>query len=100
MMMKIAALAEAHHLPCEIHHAGNAGGDVATVHVVMAIPHCSMYAVLVPHGPGEYDLNFLSYGLLEPITFDTRRLCPCADRPGLGIDVDRELLQSHAIGEL
>ncbi len=33
-MMKIAALAEAHHLPCEVHDAYNAIGNVATVHVV------------------------------------------------------------------
>ena len=62
-MMKIAALAEANHLPCEVHDAYNAIGNLATVHVVMAVPHCSMYEVLVPHAPGSYDLDHLSYGL-------------------------------------
>ncbi len=52
-MMKIAALAEANHLPCEVHDAYNVFGNLATVHVVMAVPHCSMYEVLVPHAPAH-----------------------------------------------
>lgn len=41
-MMKIAALAEAFHLPCEIHDAYNATGNLATAHVAMVVPSCSM----------------------------------------------------------
>ena len=93
-MMKIAALAEAHHLPCEVHDAYNAIGNLATVHVVMAVPHCSMYEVLVPHAPGSYDLDHLSYGLAEPITIDGDGNVHAPERPGLGIEPDWQLLQS------
>ena len=93
-MMKIAALAEAHHLPCEVHDAYNAIGNLATVHVVMAVPHCSMYEVLVPHAPGSYDLDHLSYGLAEPITIDGNGNVHAPERPGLGIDPDWDLLGS------
>ena len=93
-MMKIAALAEAHHLPCEIHDAYNATGNLATVHLVMAVPHCSMYEVLVPHSPGSYDLDHFSYGLAEPITIDAAGSVVAPERPGLGIDIDWELMRS------
>ncbi len=94
-MMKIAALAEAHHLPCEVHDAYNGIGNLATVHVVMAIPHCSMFEVLVPHAPGSYDLDHLSYGLAEPITIDNDGLVHVPTAPGLGIEPDWDLLGSN-----
>ena len=85
-------VAEASHLPCEVHDAYNAIGNLATVHVVMAVPHCSMYEVLVPHAPGSYDVDHLSYGLAEPITIDTAGFVHAPERPGLGIDPDWDLL--------
>ena len=99
-MMKIAALAEAHHLPCEVHDAYNGIGNLATVHVVMAVPHCSMYEVLVPHAPGSYDLDHLSYGLAEPINIDGDGLVHAPTGPGLGIEPDWDLLGSKVIAEL
>jgi L-alanine-DL-glutamate epimerase-like enolase superfamily enzyme len=98
-MMKIAALAEAYDLPCEVHDAYNALGNLATVHVVMAVLSCSMYEVLVPHAPGSYDLEHLSYGLAEPIAIDADGIVHAPERPGLGIDVDWELLRSDVIAE-
>ncbi len=99
-MMKIAALAEAHHLPCEVHDAYNGVGNLATVHVVMAIPHCSMYEVLVPHAPGSYDLDHLSYGLAEPIAIDDEGFVHAPTGPGLGIEPDWDLLRSNDAIEL
>ena len=40
-MTKIAHLAEAHGMNCELHDAYNAMGNVATLHVAMAIPNCA-----------------------------------------------------------
>lgn len=99
-MMKIAALAEAHHLPCEVHDAYNAMGNLATVHVVMAVPGCTMYEVIVIHEPGVYDLDHLSYGLVEPITIDRDGFVHAPDRPGLGIDIDWDLIRSAVLAEL
>jgi L-alanine-DL-glutamate epimerase-like enolase superfamily enzyme len=99
-MMKIAALAEAHHLPCEIHDAYNAIGNLATVHLAMAVPHCSMYEVLVPHAPDSYDLDHLSYGLAEPIEITANGDVVAPERPGLGIDIDWTLMRSSVIAEL
>ena len=44
--MKIAHLAEAYRLNCEVHTAYNALTNVATVHVTMAIPNCDWFEVL------------------------------------------------------
>jgi hypothetical protein len=50
-----------------VHDAYNAIGNLATVHVVMAVPGCSVYEVLVIHEPGSYDLKHLSYGLGQQV---------------------------------
>jgi L-alanine-DL-glutamate epimerase-like enolase superfamily enzyme len=99
-MMKIAALAEANYLPCEVHDAYNAIGNLATVHVVMAVPGCSMYEVLVVHEPGSYDLKHLSYGLAEPIAIDRDGVVHAPEGPGLGIAIDWDLIRSSATAEL
>jgi L-alanine-DL-glutamate epimerase-like enolase superfamily enzyme len=99
-MMKIGALAEAHHLPCEVHDAYNAIGNLATVHLVMAMPACSMYEVLAIHEPGSYDLGHLSYGLAEPISIDAAGFVHAPERPGLGIGIDWDLIRSSVIAEL
>jgi len=65
-MLKIAHLAEAFHLGCEVHDAYNSLNNLASLHLIMAIPNCEWFEVLVPHRPGRYDLGHLSYGITEP----------------------------------
>lgn len=91
-MMKIAHLAEAFHLNCEVHDAYNALNNLASLHVIMAIENCKWFEVLVPHKPGSYDLDHLSYGLVEPIAIDADGFASLPDRPGLGIEPDWDLL--------
>jgi L-alanine-DL-glutamate epimerase-like enolase superfamily enzyme len=64
-MMKIAHLAEAFGLNCELHDAYTATNQVASLNVAMAISNCEYFEALVPHDPGKYDFDFLSYGLEE-----------------------------------
>jgi len=99
-MLKIAHLAEAFHLPCEVHDAYNSLNNLATLHLVMALANCEWYEVLVPHAPGRHDLDHLSYGLTEPIPIDAAGYATVPDRPGLGIDLDEDLLRSTAVAEL
>ena len=99
-MMKIAALAEAHHLPCDVQDAYNAIGNLAIVHLVMAAPSYSMFEVIAIHEPGSYDLAHLSYGLAEPIGIDPEGFARAPERPGLGIDIDWDLIRSAVIAEL
>ncbi len=95
--MKIAHLAEAFGIPCEIHDGFNAIGNVACLHVAMAIPNCSMYEVLTINPTGRYDIDHLSYGLTEPIEFDAARNVLAPTRPGLGYDIDWDLIHSSGV---
>lgn len=99
-LIKIAHLAEAFHLNCELHDGYNALNNLAVLHVALAIPNCDWYEVLVPHNPGDYNLDALSWGLVEPITIDSDGMARPPDRPGLGIDVDWDVVQAGKIAEL
>jgi L-alanine-DL-glutamate epimerase-like enolase superfamily enzyme len=99
-LIKIAHLAEAFHLNCELHDAYNALNNLAVLHVALAIPNCDWYEVLVPHRPGVYDLENLSWGLVEPINVTADGMVQSPQRPGLGIDVDWELVRARTVAEL
>ena len=48
----------------------------------------------------SYDLVHLSYGLAEPIAIGPDGYLEVPVQPGLGIDLDWELLRSNVIAEL
>lgn len=99
-MRKIAALAEAFHLPCELHDAYDAMNNLATLHLGLAIPNCEWFEVLLPHEPGVYDLHHLNVGLARPQTIDTDGYITAPDAPGLGIDPDWATLDRMRVGTL
>ncbi|WP_197499627.1 enolase C-terminal domain-like protein [Mycobacterium sp. 1245852.3] len=99
-LIKIAHLAEAFHLNCELHDGYNALNNLAVLHVALAIPNCEWYEVLVPHPPRRYESDHLSWGLAEQITIDRDGQAHPPDRPGLGIDVDWNLIRRRTIAEL
>jgi L-alanine-DL-glutamate epimerase-like enolase superfamily enzyme len=94
-MMKIAHLAEAFGFPCEIHDGFNSLGNVGCLHVAMAVPNCSMFEVLTINPSGVYGLDHLSYGLTEPIAFDDAHHVLAPTKPGLGYEIDWELIYSR-----
>jgi L-alanine-DL-glutamate epimerase-like enolase superfamily enzyme len=99
-LMKIAHLAEAFHMNCEVHDGFNALGNAACLNVVMAIPNCGWYEVLTINPTGVYGVEHLSYGLTEPIAFDAAWNVLAPTRPGLGFDVDWELIGTSVSAEL
>ncbi len=99
-MMKIAHLAEAHGMNCELHDAYNAMNNVATLHVAMAIGNCEWFEVITFNAAGVHELEHLSYGLATPIEIDADGYVHAPTRPGLGFDVDWELIDSARLGEL
>ena len=70
-LMKIAHLAEAFGMNCEVHDSYNALNNVAAWHVMMAIDNCDWLEVLAFNRAGDHSLAHLGYGLTEP--FDGRR---------------------------
>jgi L-alanine-DL-glutamate epimerase-like enolase superfamily enzyme len=96
-MMKIAHLAEAFGLPCEIHDGFNALGNVACLHVGLAVPNCSMFEVLTINPTGTYGIEHLSYGLTEPLAFDAHHNALAPTKPGLGYEIDWGLIRSSGM---
>ncbi|HEY1777746.1 MAG TPA: enolase C-terminal domain-like protein [Solirubrobacteraceae bacterium] len=99
-MMKIAHLAEAFHMNCEVHFGYSALNNVANLHVIMAIPNCEWFEVLAFTRAGDHDLEHLNYGLADPIEIDREGFAHVPDGPGLGVGIDWERINSASSGEL
>jgi L-alanine-DL-glutamate epimerase-like enolase superfamily enzyme len=97
-MMKIAHLAEAFAMNCEVHSGYHAVGNLANLHVTMAITNCDWFEVIVFNRSGDHDLEHLNYGLAEPIAVDSHGLVHAPTAPGLGIDIDWDLINAAPLG--
>jgi len=84
--LKAAHLAEAFKMNYEIHHGGNSLNNVANLHLAMAIPNTSFFEVLLPAGAQKYGLN----PDIEVVDGHIHAI----ERPGLGADIDFEMIRS------
>jgi galactonate dehydratase len=87
-LLRIATMAEAYHLPISPHNAMGPLQIAAGAHVGMTVPN--FYRL-------EHSTSFIpSYQacLREPLRF-TGELLELSDRPGLGHDLDVEVLRAH-----
>ena len=89
-LVKIAHLAEAFRMKCEIHHGGNSLNNVANLHVTMAIHNCDYYEVFPSNGANKF-------GLVEDIEVDDQGLVYAPSKPGLGYDIDWELVEREKV---
>jgi L-alanine-DL-glutamate epimerase-like enolase superfamily enzyme len=96
-LMKIAHLAEAFQMPCEVHDGFNGLGNVACLNVVMAIPNCRFFEVLAFNPTGTYGLDHLQYGLADPIEFDEHRNVLAPTKPGLGHAIDWDRINARVL---
>ncbi len=87
-MVKIAHLAEAFRLKCEVHHGGNSLNNVANLHVTMAIPNCDYFEVLLPDEAQKH-------GLVRDIEVDREGSVHAPTNPGLGYEIDWELIERN-----
>jgi L-alanine-DL-glutamate epimerase-like enolase superfamily enzyme len=85
-ILKGAHLAEAFHMNFEVHHGGNSLNNVANLHVLMAIKNCEYFEVLLPSGAQKY-------GLIEDIEPDEHGLVHAFNEPGLGAQIDFDLIE-------
>ena len=85
-LVKIAHLAEAFRMKCEIHHGGNSLNNVANLHVTMAVPNCEFYEVFPCTGANKF-------GLVEDIEVDENGLVHAPSKPGLGYEIDWDLVK-------
>jgi L-alanine-DL-glutamate epimerase-like enolase superfamily enzyme len=91
--VKAAHLAEAFHMNYEVHHGGNSLNNVANLHVIMAIRNCEFFEVLLPAAAQKY-------GLVEDIEVDRHGLVRAPSGPGLGAQIDFDLIRQRKLAVL
>ena len=92
-LIKTAHLAEAFRMNYEVHHGGNSLNNVANLHVIMAIRNTEFFEVLLPDAMQKY-------GLDQEIEVDREGYVHAPTAPGLGADIDFELIERKKIGVL
>ena len=90
---KTAHLAEAFHMTYEVHHGSNSLNNVANLHLIMAIPNCEYFEVLLPS-------EVQKHGLVGDIEVDENGMVHAFDGPGLGAEIDFDLIERNKIAEL
>ena len=91
--LKTAHLAESFHMNYEVHHGGNSLNNVANLHLIMAIPNCEYFEVLLPAAAQKH-------GLVNDIDIDEKGMVHALDGPGLGAGIDFDLIKASKIAEL
>ena len=92
-LIKTAHLAEAFHLNFELHHGGNSLNNFANLHVIMAIQNTEFFEVLLPAQSQQY-------GLIQDIQIDSDGMVHAPDGPGLGAQIDFELIERKKLAVL
>jgi L-alanine-DL-glutamate epimerase-like enolase superfamily enzyme len=92
-LVKAAHLAEGFHLNFEIHHGGNSLNNVANLHVAMAIRNCEFFEVLLP-------AEAQKYGLVADIEVDSHGMVRAPTAPGLGAQIDFDLIERKKVAVL
>ena len=83
--MKIAHLAEAHGINCEMHTTTMAYMDIANLHVSCAIRNCEFFEWFVP----EEQFRF---PMAERLPVDEKGIIHIPETPGIGVDLDWSLV--------
>lgn len=91
--LKTAHMAEAFRMNYEVHHGGNSLNNAANLHLIMAIPNCEYFEVLLPSGAQKH-------GIINDIEIDKDGLVHAHDGPGLGVDIDFDLIEHNKVAEL
>jgi L-alanine-DL-glutamate epimerase-like enolase superfamily enzyme len=84
--LKTAHLADAFRLNYELHHGGNSLNNVANLHLFCAIPNTEYFEVLLPDEAQKG-------GLLEDLRVDADGFVHVPKGPGLGVEVDMDMIQ-------
>jgi len=89
-IVKGACLADAFRMNYEIHHGGNSLNNVAQIHAAMAIRNTQYFEVLLP---AEAQMD----AVVDDIAVDAEGYVNAIDRPGLGVDIDLDLIKSRTL---
>ena len=84
---KLAVQCEAHGLNLEFHHANNSIGNLANLHIILSLPNCEYHEHIVPE-------KWHQFGLAGDIQVDAEGYVHAPTGPGLGFEIDWDLLRS------
>ena len=90
-LVRLGHIAEAFNMQCEIHHGANSLNNVANLHVTMALPNCEFFEFFPCTGANMY-------GLVNDIEWDSDGNVYAPTGPGLGYQIDWDLLKATHIG--
>jgi L-alanine-DL-glutamate epimerase-like enolase superfamily enzyme len=79
--LKIAHLAEAHGLRCEVHCTTMGFMDMANLHVSCAIRNCEYFELLVPEEPFRFPMK-------DPYPIDAAGVAHVPTNAGIGVELD------------
>ena len=88
--LKAAHMAEGFRMNYEVHHGGNSHNNVANLHMIMAIRNCEYFEVLLPDASQKY-------GLVQDIEVDANGLVHAPNRPGIGAEIDFDLIKAKTV---
>lgn len=91
--VKAAHLAEAFRMTFEIHHGGNSLNNVANLHIMCGIRNTEFFEVILPD-------DIQKYGLVDDLVVDGDGMVRVPDRPGLGVDIDFDLIRRNTVSVL
>ena len=91
--LKTAHTAETFQMNYEVHHGGNSLNNVANLHLIMAIPNCEYFEVLLPD-------EVQKHGLVKDIEVDSNGMVHAPEGPGLGYEIDFDLIEENKVQEL
>ena len=88
--LKIAHLAEAHGLRCEVHCTTMGFMDIANLHVSCAIRNCEYFELLIPEEPFRFPMK-------DPYPIDSAGVAHVPQKPGIGVELDWDAIDRTCV---
>jgi L-alanine-DL-glutamate epimerase-like enolase superfamily enzyme len=88
--LKIAHLAEAHGMRCEIHCTTIGFMDMANLHVSCAIRNCEYFELLVPEEPFRFPMK-------DKYPIDKNDFAHVPQKPGIGVELDWDAIDNTCV---
>jgi L-alanine-DL-glutamate epimerase-like enolase superfamily enzyme len=88
--LKIAHLAEAHGMRCEIHCTTMGFMDMANLHVSCAIKNCEYFELLVPEEPFRFPMK-------DKYPIDKNGIAHVPQKPGIGVELDWDAIDNTCV---
>jgi L-alanine-DL-glutamate epimerase-like enolase superfamily enzyme len=88
--LKIAHLAEAHGLRCEIHCTTMGFMDMANLHVSCAIKNCEYFELLIPEEPFRFPMK-------DKYPIDKKGIAHVPQKPGIGVELDWDAIDNTCV---